>query len=84
MAKRTSRYYKKNPKARKRRLKQQSRYQKTPKGRAIKKGANKLRRKLKLKVGDERDAAHYKDSKTKGRPQSRSKNRSRLKIRRPN
>ena len=80
MAKRTSRYYKKNPKARKRRLKQQSRYQKTPKGRSIKIRANKLRRKLKLKVGDKRDAAHYSGSKTKGRPQSRSKNRSRLKI----
>ena len=45
--------------------------------------ANKLRRKLKLKVGDPRDAAHYKGSKTKGRPQSRSKNRAsrKLKIR---
>jgi len=80
MASRTSRYYKKNKAARKRRLKQQSRYQKTKKGSAIKKAANKLRRRLKLKVGDKRDAAHYKGSKTKGRPQSRSKNRARLKI----
>ena len=82
MASRTSKYYKKNPAARKRRLKQQRRYQKTPKGAAIKKNANKLRRRLGLKVGDKRDAAHYKGSKTKGRPLSRSKNRSRLRIRR--
>ena len=82
MASRTAEYYRKNPAARKRRLKQQSAYQKTKKGKSIKKNANKLRRKLKLKVGDKRDAAHYKGSKTKGRPQSRSKIRARLSIRR--
>ena len=82
MASRTAEYYRKNPAARKRRLKQQSAYQKTKKGKSIKNNANKLRRKLKLKVGDKRDAAHYKGSKTKGRPQSRSKNRARLSIRR--
>ena len=82
MASRTSKFYKKNPAARKRRLKQQSRYQKTKKGNSIKKNANKLRRKLKLKIGDKRDAAHFKGSKTKGRPLSRSTNRkTRLKIR---
>ena len=54
------------------------------KGKPLIIAANKLRRKLKLKVGDSRDAAHYKGSKTKGRPQSRSKNRAsrKLKIRR--
>ncbi len=54
------------------------------KGKRLIIAANKLRRKLKLKVGDPRDAAHYKGSKTKGRPQSRSKNRAsrKLKIRR--
>jgi hypothetical protein len=66
---------------------QQKAYNKTRKGLRIRVGANKLRRKLKLKVGDKRDAAHYKGSKTKGRPQSRSANRSRrnsLKIKRKN
>ena len=82
MASRTAEYYRKNPEARKRRLKQQSKYQKTKKGSSIKKNANKLRNKLKLKIGDKRDAAHYKGSKTKGRPQHRSKNRARLSIRR--
>ena len=41
MASRTSKFYKKNPAARKRRLKQQSRYQKTKKGNSIKKKGNK-------------------------------------------
>ena len=82
MASRTAEYYRKNPEARKRRLKQQSKYQKTKKGKSIKNNANKLRNKLKLKVGDKRDAAHYKGSKTQGRPQPRSKNRARLQIKR--
>lgn len=82
MASRTSKYYKKNNRARLKRLKQQKRYNKSGKGRRITIAANKLRRKLKLKVGDKRDAAHYKGSKTKGRPQKRSINRARLKSRR--
>ena len=82
MASRTAEYYRKNPAARKRRLEQQKRYQKTKKGKSIKNNANKLRRRLGLKIGDKRDAAHYKGSSTKGRPQSRSKNRARLSIRR--
>ena len=82
MASRTAEYYRKNPEARKRRLEQQKRYQKTKKGKSIKNNANKLRRRLGLKIGDKRDAAHYKGSSTKGRPQSRSKNRARLSIRR--
>jgi len=62
---------------------QQKAYNKTSKGLKLRVRANKLRRKLKLKVGDKRDAAHYKGSTSKGRPQSRDKNRaSRLKIRR--
>ena len=63
---------------------QQKKYNRTKKGLKLRIRANKLRRKLKLKVGDLRDAAHYKGSKTKGRPQSRSKNRAsrrKLKIR---
>ena len=75
MASRTAEYYRKNPAARKRRLKQQSAYQQTPKGESIKKNANRLRNQLKIPVGDPRDAAHYKGSTTKGRPQLRSKNR---------
>ena len=80
----TARYYKKNPAANQRRLEQQSAYQKTPKGRSIKKAANKLNRKLgTYGNGDGLDASHYKGSKTKGRLLPQSKNRaSRLKIRR--
>jgi hypothetical protein len=79
----TAEYYKKNPAAAKRRLKQQDAYQNTPKGKAIKKAANKLNRKLgTYGNGDGKDAAHYKGSKTKGRLQNASTNRkSRLKIR---
>ena len=79
----TAEYYRQNEPARKHRLRQQSLYQKTAKGRGIKLRANKLRAKLGLKVGDPRDAAHYAGSKTKGRPQAQSINRASrsLKIR---
>ena len=61
MAGSTAEYYRKNPEARKKRLKQQSAYQKTAKGSAIKKNANKLNRKLgTYGNGDGKDAAHYK------------------------
>jgi len=80
----TARYYKKNPDAAHRRLKQQDAYQNTTKGKAIKLAANKLNRELgTYGNGDGKDAAHYKGSKTKGRLQTASTNRkSRLKIRR--
>ena len=83
MAGNTAEYYRKNPEARNKRLNQQSAYQKTAKGSAIKKNANKLNRKLgTYGNGDGKDAAHYKGSTTKGRLQSPSTNRkSRLKIR---
>ena len=42
----TSEYYKKNPKARKKRLTQQKKYNKTPKGLAIRGTANKLNKLL--------------------------------------
>ena len=79
----TARYYKENPDRNATRLKQQSAYQKTPKGKAIKQAANKLNRKLgTYGNGDGLDAAHYAGSKTKGRSQNASTNRkSRLKIR---
>ena len=83
MAGSTAEYYRSNPEARKKRLKQQSAYQKTEKGSRIKKNANKLNRKLgTYGNGDGKDAAHYKGSTTKGRLQKPSINRkSRLKIR---
>ena len=88
MAKSTAEYYRNNEAARKRRLEQQKRYQKTKKGKAIKNNANKLNRKLgTYGNGDGLDAAHYKGSTTKGRLQkasenrkSRKKNRSKLHI----
>ena len=82
MASKTSKYYKKNPKARKRRLRQQARYNKTKRGLSIRVNANKLNRKLGTYGNrDGLDAAHYKGSKTRGRKQKPSLNRrSRLKI----
>ena len=79
----TSEYYKSNPKAKAKRLKQQKKYNKTQKGLALRVNANRLNRQLgTYGNGDNKDAAHYKGSTTKGRLQSPSKNRkSRLKIR---
>jgi len=79
----TADYYKKNPKAAAKRRTQQSKYNKTPKGREIRVNANKLNRKLgTYGNGDGLDAAHYKGSETRGRKQKPSINRrSRLKIR---
>ena len=79
----TSEYYKSNPDAKAKRLKQQKRYNKTKKGLALRVNANRLNRQLgTYGNGDGQDAAHYSGSTTKGRLQSPSKNRkSRLKIR---
>ena len=78
----TAEYYRKNPEARKRRLKQQSAYQKTAKGRDLKAKSYQLDTELGGTVGDGLDAAHYEGSKTKGRLQKPSENRkSRLKVR---
>ena len=79
----TSSYYKSNPEARKKRLKQQAKYNKTKKGIELRVNANRLNRQLgTYGNGDGKDAAHYKGSKTKGRLQDPSVNRkSRLKIR---
>ena len=78
----TAKYYRSNPKARAKRLKQQKRYNKTKKGLALRVNANRLNRQLgTYGNGDNKDAAHYKGSTTKGRLQSPSENRkSRLKI----
>ena len=79
----TSEYYKSNPKARAKRLKQQKRYNKTRTGLALRVNANRLNRQLgTYGNGDGQDAAHYSGSTTKGRLQKPSENRkSRLKIR---
>ena len=79
----TSEYYKSNPKAKAKRLKQQKKYNKTKKGLALRVNANRLNRQLgTYGNGDGRDAAHYKGSTTKGSLQSPSENRkSSLKIR---
>ena len=79
----TAEYYRKNPEARKKRLKQQARYNKTNNGLKIRVNANKLNRKLgTYGNGDGKDAAHYKGSTTEGRTKSPSINRkSRLKSR---
>ncbi len=79
----TAKYYRSNPEARAKRLKQQKRYNKTKKGLALRVNANRLNRQLgTYGNGDGKDAAHYKGSTTKGRLQKPSENRkSRLKIR---
>jgi hypothetical protein len=59
MAGKTSEYYKKNPEARKKRLKQQSEYQKTAKGLKIRTAANAANRaKGTYGNGDGLDVAH--------------------------
>lgn len=75
---RTQKYYDANPAANKRRLKQQSAYQKTAKGKALKINANKANRKLgTYGNGDGKDASHT----SKGiRTASKKANRSRKGI----
>ena len=78
----TADYYKKNPKAKAKRLKQQKAYMQTEKGKSIRREADRLSAKLGGSVGDGLDAAHYKGSKTNGRLQPEGENRrSRLKVR---
>ena len=57
---------------------QQKAYNRTPKGLALRVNANRLRKLLKIKKGNPRDAGHYKGSTTKGRAQNRSENRARI------
>lgn len=76
MAQSTSEYYKKNPKARQRRQKQQAKYNKTNNGLKIRTAANKLNRKLgTYGNGDGMDASHT--SPTKGKLEKPSSNRRR-------
>ena len=61
----TSQYYKKNPEARKRRLKQQAKYNKTKKGLKIRTAANKCNRKMgTYGNGDGLDNSHKANGKT--------------------
>jgi hypothetical protein len=76
MAQKTSDYYKSNPDARRRRLTQQKRYNKTAKGLKIRTAANKLNRKLgTYGNGDGKDASHT--GKGKGKLETPSSNRRR-------
>ena len=76
MASRTSSYYKNNPKAKAKRLKQQAEYNRTKEGLKIRTNANKLNRKLgTYGNGDGKDASH-KGGKIVGF-ESASKNRGR-------
>jgi len=73
MARSTSDYYKANPKAKMKRAEQQSRYNETEKGKMLITSANKLRKKLKCKKGE--DASHT--GPNSGKCESRKKNRTR-------
>ena len=77
----TSTYYKNNPEARKKRLKQQAKYNKTNKGLKIRTEANKLNRKLgTYGNGDGKDASHTGPKKGKLEKASSNRRRPRLKI----
>ena len=76
MAQSTSEYYKKNPEARQRRQKQQSKYNKTNNGLKIRTNANKLNRQLgTYGNGDGMDASHT--GPAKGKLEKPSANRRR-------
>ena len=78
----TSTYYKANPKAKRRRLRQQSRYNKTNKGLMIRTEANKLNRKLgTYGNGDGKDASHTGPGKGKTENASANRRRPRMKQR---
>ena len=82
MASDSKKYYDANPEAKAKKnayMNGPNGYNKTKKGKDLIARAQRLRRKLKLKKGDKRDASHYnKDHKSNsGRAQLRSKNRNR-------
>ncbi len=78
----TSSYYKSNPRAKRRRLKQQARYNKTQKGLKIRTAANKLNRKLgTYGNGDGKDASHTGPGKGKTEKASTNRRRPRMKQR---
>ena len=79
MASDSKKYYDANPSAKAKKNKYQAKYNKSKKAKLLIARAQRLRRKLGLKVGDKRDASHdNKDPKSNsGRAQFRSKNRNR-------
>ena len=79
MASDSKKYYDSNSEAKAKKNRYQAKYNKTRKAKLLIARAQRLRRKLGLKVGDKRDAAHdNKDPKSNsGRAQLRSKNRNR-------
>ena len=81
MASRTAEYYRKNPAARRRRLKQQSRYQKTEVSKRVQ--LNRINRKV-GKKGDGEDVSHCEGGGTRLEKASknRARNRGKLKCKR--
>ena len=85
MASRTSDYYKKNPKARKKRLKQQAEYDKKPAQRKKRAALNKENRKRgTYGNGDGKDVSHRTDGSTvlESQSKNRARNRGKLKVKR--
>ena len=81
MAQSTSDYYKQNPAARRKRNKQQAKYNKTSRGLKIRTNANKLNRKLgTYGNGDGKDASHTGPGKGKLEKPSTNRRRPRLKV----
>lgn len=77
----TAKYYAKNPRARRKRLKQQKRYNKTTSGLKIRTRANKLNRKLNTYGNrDGKDASHTGPNTGKLEKPSTNRRRPRLKI----
>ena len=83
MASRTAEYYKKNPAARKRRLKQQSKYQKKPSQVKKRVELNRINRST-GKKGDGKDVSHCKGGGTRleSASKNRARNRGKLKCKR--
>ena len=81
MAQSTSEYYKSNPAAKRKRNKQQAKYNKTKRGLKIRTNANKLNRKLgTYGNGDGKDASHTGPGKGKLEKPSTNRRRPRMKI----
>jgi len=81
MAQSTSKYYKSNPAAKRKRNKQQAKYNKTKRGLKIRTNANKLNRKLgTYGNGDGKDASHTGPGKGKLEKASTNRRRPRMKI----
>ena len=83
MASRTAEYYRKNPAARRRRLKQQKKYQKKPSQVKKRVELNKINRKI-GKKGDGKDVSHCKGGGTRleSASKNRARNRGKLKCKR--